>query len=151
MSENLGFFFSTMSYHDGNKRKRKKSRKKEITEQIRVCRANGLKMRDDLLQTMQQKLVSFKYGGKKWLATHKTGLVIQVPDDGKYSMDPHLKAGDIFVWGESNWFCTFGDGIIVDMEIYSDIPNIIPHRNWDYERIKGPSMHDEIPIMRYYE
>ena len=72
----------------------------------------------DVMETSKTKVITFKYGYKKWQAT-KDGLISSTRNDGQYSMHGcNLKPGDIIMWGEFNWFCTFGSRQIVCMEKY---------------------------------
>ena len=121
------------------KRKRKVNpwRLKDIAAQIKFCREKGLNVRDDVYALMQIPVITFNYGNKKWFADHKSGLVMRLNDDGVYTVDLKLRAGDIFVWGESNWFCTFCQGLIIDMEPYGGDYKIVQESNWNYSRVKG--------------
>ena len=108
------------SFHRKNLPKMR-SKRCDVVWQIKACKiGKTLRMRDDLLNRMQVKKVTFSFGKKKWIADHRTGLVKQIHDNGEYALDLKLKSGDVFVWGESNWFCTFGEEFIVDMEDYMD-------------------------------
>ena len=118
-----------------------RSKRTDIVWQIKACKiGKTLRMRDDLLDKMQVKIVTFKFGNKKWIADHRTGLVKQIHDNGEYSLSCELRAGDVFVWGESNWFCTFGEEFIVDMEQYMDYNVKSPPKKpylWETDRKKA--------------
>ena len=120
---------------------------------------NKKNVREDLIDIMEQsksKLITFKYGKKKWIAS-EDGLISQTYNDGQYSMHGfNLKPGDIILWGENNWYCTFGIEDIVCMEKY--LKNVIEEPiSFHYERIKSViSMHqsndqDSEKIMETHE
>ena len=113
------------------------ARKKEIRDQIAICRKKGHKVRWDLVDRMdRKKSMTFKYGGRKFLAIKKTGLIAEIFDNKEYSDALDLNPGDVFLYGETNWFCTFGVSQIVDMMALDD--SVKKEKEWHYERVKGP-------------
>ena len=73
----------------------------------------------DLMENSKARVITFKYGKKKWKATEPDGLISSTYNDNQYSMHGcNLKPGDIILWGECNWYCTYGKREIVCMEKY---------------------------------
>ena len=113
--------------------------REDIIGQIAVSKMYGDTFRDDLLQKLPDAFarargkITFKFGNKKWFATRE-GEIIQVATDKKYSCNFDLKPGDVFVWGDHNWFCTCVGNVIVNMEKYMDNGKVI---KFNYERSKG--------------
>ena len=126
-----------------SKQKTKKSTQKKRCKTNLLWQFNAKKnVRWDLIDKMEScssSVISFRFGKSKWIAKRKQGTIQQIYDNGEYSMTClDLKPGDIILWGESNWYCTFGIEDIVCMENY--LPSAIKPSSCRsrFERIVEP-------------
>lgn len=105
---------------------RNKKRQWNIKWQISACKSDGkgcLNVRWDFMELMDRRTITFEYGNKKYKAFHESGIIKQITNDGKFTIQLQLNYGDVIIWGENNWFCTCKqDGIvnedIVNMSLY---------------------------------
>ena len=101
----------------------KKSSKKNHSQIDILWQFNNKKnVRDDLIDKMEDcvaRRITFAYANKKWMADRNRGVIYEMVDNRDYSIkNLNLKAGDIILWGEFNWYCTSGNAGIVCMEKY---------------------------------
>lgn len=120
---------------------RRKKEPMHSRESLRFQFRHSKNVRWDLVDVMLQttaSTISFKYGKKKWVANRRLEIIHNVPNDAQYSLhDINLKPGDIILWGEHNWYCTFGIEDIVSMEKYAEKTAFSQHNADLPERKQG--------------